>query len=776
MDTILPAIALRCLVPLPNNDIRTEIGRKMSLMAIEESEKNYDGQVILLIQKNKDVENPEAEDLEKVGVLAKISMKVKLPTGNHKVKFNILKRVEINNITIDKTRPIFVEYNEMESEEENSDEELILIKMISEKIGSDSQNILSNASEILKEIQKGVSNEKFADIIANNIKRDNHTDEQEFKEKLKYLNEKSLVARLKMILIDIEKEKSFVDLENKINAEVKKSIDESQKEYYLREKMRAIQNELGEKAKKEEEIENLRKKILEAQMPKSIEKKALEELNKYSSYSPMQAENGMMRNYLDLLIELPWVKQTEDCNDLVEVKNRLDKEHFGLEKVKERILEYLAVKILTGKNPQTILCLVGAPGVGKTTLGKSIANALGRKFIVQKLGGVNDEAEIRGHRRTYVGALPGRIIAGMKKAGVINPVFLLDEIDKLAPGSYRGDPTSAMLEVLDPNQNKEFSDNFLEEPYDLSNVLFITTANTLDNIPAPLRDRMEIISVDSYTEYEKFNIAKDYVIPKSLEKNGLNDERFSIDDEAIMDVIKYYTREGGVRELGRKIDTIVRKSVKKVLFDKIEKVEVNHDNLSEYLGKPIFDHNKSSKKNRIGVVTGLAYTQFGGDTLDIEVTYYKGKGGLILTGKLGDVMKESAQIALSFVESHAKEFSIDPNIFKENDIHIHVPEGATPKDGPSAGVTLTTAIVSCLTGREVYSTVGMTGEVTLTGNVLPIGGLKEKSIAAKRSGLKKIFIPKENVRDIDDIPQEVKDELEIKPVEHVTEIIKEVLI
>lgn len=581
--------------------------------------------------------------------------------------------------------------------------------------------------------------------------------------------------RLHFILEDISREKKIDEIENKINQEVKKSIDESQKEYYLREKMKAIQTELGDKARQDEEIEELRKKILDAKMPKKIEDKAIGELRRYQNASYQMAEAGIIKNYLDFLIKLPWYKESEDINDITKVKEALDKNHYGLDKVKDRILEYLSVKIMTGKNPQTILCLFGPPGVGKTSLAKSIADALGRKFVKQSLGGISDESEVRGHRRTYIGALPGRILKGMKDAGTVNPVFLLDEIDKMS-SSYRGDPASAMLEVLDPEQNANFSDNYLEEDYDLSKVLFITTANSLDTIPGPLRDRMEIVELSSYTEFEKVNIAYEHLIPKELARHGLKSEQFSIDHDAMTSIIEHYTREAGVRELDRLIATLIRKSIKEILVEKKASVTITVDNLESYLGKLKFFNNENRGENQVGIVTGLAYTQFGGDTLDIEVTHYKGKGGLVLTGKLGDVMKESAMAALSFVRSHATELGINPDIFTTDDIHIHVPEGAVPKDGPSAGVTLTTGIVSALTNKPVDATLGMTGEVTLRGTVLPIGGLREKSIAAHRSGLKTIIIPYENQRDIDDIPEEVKKDLTIIPVKNVMEVINRAII
>jgi ATP-dependent Lon protease len=557
--------------------------------------------------------------------------------------------------------------------------------------------------------------------------------------------------------------------ERLFNDDIKKSTDENQKEYYLREKMRAIQNELGDKAKKEEEIDELRTKILKAQMPKAIEEKALQELTRYQNTPAAMAESSIIKTYLDLLVELPWKKASKDNYDLSKVKTKLDENHYSLENVKERIIEYLAVKIMTRRNPQTILCLAGPPGVGKTSLAISIAEALNRKFVKQSLGGVRDESEIRGHRRTYVGAMPGRIIKGMKDAKTVNPVFLLDEIDKMS-SDFKGDPASAMLEVLDPEQNAKFSDHYLEEPYDLSQVLFITTANYLENVPAPLRDRMEIVELSSYTEQEKFQIAKRHLITKQLKAHGISEKEFSMTDDSIYYIIRHYTREAGVRELNRYIGALIRKSIKEILLTKKPEVHINVDNIVTYIGKPKYVHNLADEKEQIGVATGLAYTAFGGDTLPVEVTYYKGNGKLMLTGKLGDVMKESAQTALSFVKSKALSLNIDPEIFNVNDFHVHVPEGAIPKDGPSAGITIATAIISAATQRYVNKEVGMTGEITLRGYVLPIGGLKEKAIAAHRSGLKTILIPKDNEKDVEDIPQEVRDTLKIIPVENVTDV------
>ena len=758
---MLPAIAIRGIVPLPSNEFKIEVGRANSVMALDAAEKMYGGNIVLLVQKDGSAD-VNKEDIQPIGVLAKITLKLKLPSGNYRVKFKITNRVSITEYTSDD--PYFVvNYEKLFSILDNDEMEEALAKSVENEILSN-QSILASPNEVLKLFQSKTNLDVLTDVIAYQLKLNSN------QTKYRYLEELSVSKRLNMILEDLEREKQIVEIENKINKDVKKSIDESQKEYYLREKMKAIQNELGDKARTEEDIENLRKAIEEAHLPENVYKKAMDELQKYSTTSNQMAESSVIRSYLDWIVKLPWYKSSEDNPDLADVAKKLDKNHYGLTKVKDRIVEYLAVKMMTGKNPSTILCFAGPPGVGKTSLARSISEALGRKFVKQSLGGVRDESEIRGHRRTYLGALPGRILKGMKDAGTVNPVFLLDEIDKMT-ADYRGDPAAAMLEVLDPEQNKFFSDNYLEEPYDLSQVMFITTANDLSNIPAPLRDRMEIIELSSYTDIEKFNIGKDYLLGRNLEEHGLKADQLDIDDDVYYAIIRNYTREAGVRELNRMIATICRKTVKRILIDKEKHIHVTKENLTDFLGKIRFMDNQNRSENQVGIVTGLAWTQFGGDTLDIEVTSYPGKGGLVLTGKLGDVMKESAQAAFSYVKTHADEYKIDRTIFEKNDIHIHVPEGATPKDGPSAGVTLTTALVSALSNRPVDCHIGMTGEITLRGAVLPIGGLREKSIAALRNGLNKIFIPKDNEIDIEEIPDEVKAKLEIQPVSHISEIL-----
>ncbi len=762
----LPSIAIRGVAPFPHTDLRIEVGRSVSKNALTEAENNYDGYVLLLVQEDPTHDTPTKDNVLEYGVVAKIGIKIKLPNKNYKVKFDPIIRARVDEIT--QVNPFFMStFKTMPTKQDDIDHELALVRMLTKQLLDNSKQVLNNPKQAIEAIQKGVSSDKLCDLVASNLKVSEN-------QKFKYLKTDSLNKRLTYLLEDVEKEKYMTDIENQINMTVKKNIDENQKEYYLREKMKAIQEELGDKVKKESDIEELKERILAKKMPEHIEEKALYELQRYQSIPTSSGESGVIRTYLDFLLDVPWHEESVDETDIHKAEDALDKTHFGLEKVKERIIEYLAVKILTGKNPQTILCLVGPPGVGKTSLAQSISKALGRKFVKQSLGGVKDESEIRGHRRTYLGALPGRILQGMKKAKVVNPVFLLDEVDKLGY-DYKGDPSAALLEVLDPEQNANFSDHYLEDEYDLSNVLFIATANYLGNIPAPLRDRMEIIELSSYTELEKVNIAKIHLVEKQLSTHGLDKDKFEITDDAILEMIQSYTREAGVRQLDRLFGSLVRKAIKIILGDKKKKVTIEKDDLQEFLGKPKFKNSKAEKDDQVGVVTGLAYTQFGGDTLPVEVTYYKGKGNLVLTGKLGDVMKESAQAALSYVKSNAEKLGIDMELFKENDIHIHVPEGAVPKDGPSAGVTITTAIVSVLTNKKVDHFIGMTGEITLRGRVLPIGGLKEKSIAAHRSGLKTIMIPSDNTKDLEDIPEDVRKDLEIVPVEMIDEIITRAL-
>lgn len=753
----LPAIIMNDFIPFPHTEMRIDLTGNLQIESLKIAEQ-YDNMVVLLIP-SKEGDGKYME----VAVVGKILLNMSMPGNTKRVKIQIQERCKVKEVK-ENVHGLIVDVEVGVDTRGNEAEIIPLMNLIASEISTDTQKLPLENREAFNKVVKESNVEKFPDLLIATLRFD-------YKTKIRYLQCLSLSERLKMLLQDLHLHKYFHDIESKIDDDVKKNINESQKEYYLREKIRAIQDELGDKVKKDSDVEALREKIKEAKMPKHVEERALKELGRYQSSSFNSPETGIIRTYLDFLVSLPWNKESTDSDDILKAQEELDKDHYGLEKVKERILEYLAVKIMNKKNPQAILCLVGPPGVGKTSLAKSIAKALNKQFIKESLGGVRDEAEIRGHRRTYIGALPGRILQGIAKAKTNNPVFLLDEIDKLS-SDYKGDPTSALLEVLDPEQNRIFSDHYLEETFDLSKVFFICTANYIGNIPAPLRDRMEIVELSSYTEYEKFEIAKRHLIPKQMALHGITDKQLSISDQAIYSVIQNYTRETGVRELERFIGSIIRKTIKKILTDNVKNVLVNSDNIEELLGKSRFTNNKVEDNDQVGVVTGLAYTQYGGDTLAVEVCYYSGDGHLVITGKLGDVMKESAHAALSYVRSNAEKFGIDPKIFKTNDIHIHVPEGAIPKDGPSAGVTMVTALVSALSNRKVRHDVGMTGEITLRGRVLPIGGLREKSIAASRSGLKTIIIPNDNLRDLDEIPQSVKSNLEIISVKTIDEVLE----
>ena len=693
-------------------------------------------------------------------------MKIKLPNGHYKVKFNTLTRVEIQEYT--QLEPYFMAtVQTMPSTPLQEEQEIAIMRLLKEAVVEHGSSLFVHPNDVKELVESATNADQATDIVAFYLRISEE-------EKVKYLQETNVEERLTLLLKDIEKEKYIADLEMKINQEVKRSVDAHQKEFYLREKAKAIQKELGDDYSKEAVSQEFREKLEALGVPEAVKAKALEEIRRFEMLPSNSSESGVVRTYIEWILALPWSIQTTDNTDILFAEETLNNQHFGLEKVKDRILEYLAVKTMTGKNPSTILCLVGPPGVGKTSLAKSIADALGRKFVKISLGGVKDESEIRGHRRTYLGALPGRMIQAMKKAGTTNPVFLLDEIDKMA-SDYKGDPASAMLEVLDPEQNSLFSDNYLEEPYDLSKVLFIATANDLGNIPAPLRDRLEIIELSSYTEQEKLMIAKNHLIKKQLALHGLKEDQLVIEDDAIMAIIRHYTREAGVRDLERLLAKICRKAVLIVLKEKRDNLTVNKESLEKHLGKAPFEHTKKLDHSQIGVVTGMAYTQYGGDILPIEVNHFQGSGKFIITGQLGDVMKESASIALDYMKANKEKYGLEKIAFDKEDIHIHVPEGAVKKDGPSAGVTLTTAIYSAFKNQPVRNDIAMTGEITLRGNVLPIGGLKEKSISAHRSGIKKIIIPKDNAKDIDDIPKSVQDELEIVLADHIDTVLDHAL-
>jgi ATP-dependent Lon protease len=675
--------------------------------------------------------------------------------------------VRLEKVSVDENSEL-ADVEILSSQRQDETEEVALVRIIANAFENMHPGEKFMSKELMIELSKGVGADLLSDKAVQAFPLPTER-------KQEYLETLGINDRLTMLLQDMEKEKKMSEVEKKINETVKERIDQGQKDYYLREKMHAIREELGDVVEQDKDADNIRKRLEENPYPESIRQKVKDELVRYEMLPQASGETGVIKTYIDWLMDLPWWQTTTDNEDLNSVQAILDEDHYGLEKVKERIMEYLAVKQMTNSLKAPIICLAGPPGVGKTSLAKSIARALGRNFVKMSLGGVRDEAEIRGHRRTYLGALPGRIIQGMKKAGVVNPVFLIDEIDKMA-SDYKGDPSSAMLEVLDPEQNSFFSDHYIEESYDLSNVLFIATANYLENVPAALKDRLEIIELSSYTDVEKVNIAKEHLIPKQLKQNGLEPGQLVIDDDMILYLVRFYTREAGVRQLERTIASICRKTVLAILKDGQSQVVLNKDLVKQWLGNEKVDYGKKEKEDQVGTVTGLAYTSFGGDILQIEATRFDGKGRLVLTGQLGDVMKESASIALDYIHAHASEYNINPELFEKQDIHIHVPEGAVPKDGPSAGVTMTTALVSCLSGIPVKANLAMTGEVTLRGNVLPIGGLKEKSLAAYRSGITTILIPKGNVKDLDEIPEEVKEAVTFIPVSTAEEVLSHALV
>lgn len=762
----IPLLPLRGLLVYPTMVLHLDVGREKSVQALEQAMMN-DHMIFLATQKDISIDEPDEDEIFTFGTYTKIKQMLKLPNGTIRVLVEGLQRARILEYhDLDEYTSVKIERIDEETEKDVEDEALM-------------RTLLDHFDQYIK-ISKKISAETFAavtdieepgrmaDIVASHLPL-------KLKDKQEVLETIDVKARLNKVIDLIHNEKEVLEIEKKIGQRVKRSMERTQKEYYLREQMKAIQKELGDKEGKTGEVQKLTEKIEQAGMPDNVKETAFKELNRYEKIPSSSAESSVIRNYIEWLISLPWNDATEDRLDLNLASQILDEEHHGLEKVKERVLEYLAVQKLTRSLKGPILCLAGPPGVGKTSLAKSIAKSLGRKFVRISLGGVRDESEIRGHRRTYVGAMPGRIIQGMKKAGKNNPVFLLDEIDKMA-SDFRGDPASAMLEVLDPEQNHTFSDHYIEETFDLSKVLFIATANNLATIPGPLRDRMEIITIAGYTEVEKVEIVKDHLLPKQLKEHGLKKSNLQIREQAVLDVIRYYTREAGVRSLERQIAAICRKAAKLIVSGERKRITVTDKNLEDYLGKRMFRYGQAELDDQIGVVTGLAYTTVGGDTLSIEVSLSPGKGKLILTGKLGDVMRESAQAAFSYVRSKAEELNINPDFHEKHDIHIHVPEGAVPKDGPSAGITMATALVSALTGRPVSRNVGMTGEITLRGRVLPIGGLKEKALGAHRAGLKTVIMPKDNEKDIEDIPNSVREGLTFIPVAHLDEVLKHALV
>tara|TARA_B100000674_G_scaffold444416_1_gene409996 strand:+ start:26 stop:2368 length:2343 start_codon:yes stop_codon:yes gene_type:complete len=741
------------------------VGRDKSVRALEDV-MNDDKQILLVTQKNASQDDPGTEDIYRMGTIATVLQLLKLPDGTVKVLVEGGRRAKIVQFT-EKEAFFEAEAEEVKELDEPVDEVEALTRAV---VAEFEQYIKLNKkvpSEVLISVNQIEDAGKLADTVAQHLSL-------KISDKQDLLESEGVIDRLERVYSLMEGEISVMQVEKRIRSRVKRQMEKTQREYYLNEQLKAIQKELGDSEDGRDEVAEIEDRIKAVKLTKEAREKAFAELKKLKAMSPQSAESTVVRNYLDWLLSIPWKKRSRVCKDLHAAQTVLDEDHYGLDKVKERILEYLAVQQRMRKLKGPILCLVGPPGVGKTSLGKSIARATGRKFVRMSLGGVRDEAEVRGHRRTYIGSMPGKVIQGMKKAKTSNPLFLFDEIDKLG-ADWRGDPTSALLEVLDPEQNDTFNDHYLEVDYDLSDVMFVTTANTL-RMPPPLLDRMEIIRIPGYTEDEKVEIAKRHLLPKQLKENGLKENEWSISDGAMRDLIRYYTREAGVRNLEREIANVARKSIKEILMEEaVNEIKVTSRNLDKYAGIRKFRFGEAEEENIVGVVTGLAWTEVGGELLTIESAKTPGKGKIQKTGKLGDVMQESVQAAETYVKSRAPEFGIKPTTFESIDIHVHVPEGATPKDGPSAGVAMVTSIVSVLTGIPVRKDVAMTGEVTLRGRVLPIGGLKEKLLAALRGGLKKVLIPKDNVKDLADIPNNIKRHLDIIPVSLVDEVLDEAL-
>ena len=760
MKSNLPVLLLRNMVLFPYNEIRIEFDSEEDKKLLYLSESCYDNN-ILIVNPNDNLEvNPDINELPNYGILGTIKMKLDMPNGKSRIILSGESRVKI--FAYSKDDNIYEAlYSILPGEELNVREEVAYVRALNKHIEEYVKEVPYMTNTILSHTQ-GINNiDKLTDIVVLYLPLN-------LDRKKEYLKETSSTKRVGMILDDISKDVEIIKLEQKIENNVQKSLDETQKEFVLKEKIKAIREELGEE--EQNEIEVLKEQINNLKCPKKIKEKLHVELNKYSLGNSANPEVGMIRTYIDWLLKLPWTEKTEDRKDLKKVRELLDSTHYGLENVKDRVIEYLAVKQNTDNLRSPIICLVGPPGVGKTSFAKNIAKSLNRKSTKISVGGINDEAEIIGHRRAYVGSAPGLIIQGMKKAGVNNPVFIIDEIDKMTK-DIKGDPASSLLEVLDKEQNKYFVDHYIEEEFDLSNVMFIATANYLQQIPDELRDRLEIIEFSSYTEFEKLDIAKKHLIPNQMTEHGLKDKDITFTDEAILTLIRNYTKESGVRELDRLLATIMRKVVKKIVVDKSKnKYTIDENSLEEYLGIKKYLWNENDEEERVGIVNGMAYTEFGGDILPIEATMFKGKGELILTGSLGDVMIESAKIALDYIKSNADRFNVDLSVLEKNNIHIHVPEGAIQKEGPSAGVALTTSLISLFSGIKVSSKISMTGEITLTGRVLPIGGLKEKVIGAYRARINKIFIPRENEKDLKDIPDNVKENVEFILVDNYIDI------
>ncbi len=763
----IPMLPLRGLLVFPYTVIHLDVGRKKSINAIEQAMLE-NKEIFLATQKEAQTDEPGEDEIFSVGTVAEIRQILKMPGGTMRVLVEGLHRGEIARyLGHDPYIKVLVEEWKDDEVEKNAELEALMRTLVNqfEQYVRISKKIPPETVVSVIAIEEPG---RLADVVASHLSL-------RVNEKQKVLEAGDVTKRLEYLCQLLAKEMEILELERKINIRVRKQMEKTQKEYYLREQMKAIQKELGDKDERAAEVEEIKRNIEKANLPKEAREKAYKELERLEKMPPMVAEAVVVRNYLDWILSLPWSKETRDRLDLKAAENILEEDHYGLEKPKERIMEYLAIRKLAKKMKGPILCLVGPPGVGKTSLGKSVARALGRKFVRMSLGGVRDEAEIRGHRRTYVGSMPGRVLQGIKTAGSRNPVFLLDEIDKMTM-DFRGDPASALLEVLDPEQNHTFSDHYLEIPFDLSKVMFITTANTTYNIPRPLLDRMEVIELGGYTEEDKVHIAQDYLIPKQIKEHGLKDDHISFSEGAIRKIIREYTREAGVRNLEREIAAICRKVARQVVEDKKTSVKVTVNTINKFLGVERYRYGVAEKENQVGVATGLAWTESGGDILSIEVALLKGKGKLTLTGKLGDVMKESAQAALTYVRSRADELNISDEVQEKHDVHLHVPEGAIPKDGPSAGITIATSLASAMSGRPVRNNVAMTGELTLRGRVLPIGGVKEKVLAAHRAGIDTIIMPVDNNKDLDEIPANVKRKMQFIMVEHMDEVLAETLV
>jgi len=759
----LPLLPLRGQIIFPTMIHPLEVGREKSIKALDQAMLE-ERRMVLAMQRDTKTDDPTPADIYTVGTIVEIKQVVKVPGGTIKVVFEGLSRARIDHYEMED--PYFrVAVEEFEEENVRNAEIDALMRMVVSQYEQYIKASKKVPPEALVSVVQVEEPGRLADTIVQ------HLTNLKMEDKQSVLEAFNILGRLERVSDILTSEMEVLELERKINVRVRKQMEKTQREYYLREQMKAIQKELGERDEKGTESEEFRQKIEEIGMPQEAKEKSLREVERLEKMPPMAAEAVVVRNYLEWITALPWNKMTEDQIDLKRAEEILESEHYGLKKPKERILEYLAVRKLVEKMKGPILCLAGPPGVGKTSLAKSVANALGRKFVRISLGGVRDEAEIRGHRRTYVGALPGRIIQGMRQAGSKNPVFLLDEIDKMS-SDFRGDPASALLEVLDPEQNANFSDHYIESPFDLSSVLFITTANVVWNIPRPLLDRMELITISGYTEDEKVEIAKRHLLPKQRQDHGLTEETLEVSENVLRSVVREYTREAGVRNLERQIANICRKAAREIATGDVTMARVTIQNLHNYLGAPRYTWGKKAKDDEVGVATGMVYTEVGGDVMPIEVTVMKGKGNLLLTGKLGEVMRESAQAGFSYIRTRAKELGIEEDFHTKYDIHIHVPEGAVPKEGPSAGISMATAVISALTGRPVRANVAMTGEITLRGRVLPIGGVKEKLLAAHRAGITDIILPKENEKDLEEIPGNIRKKLDIHLVEHMDEVIR----